>query len=196
MKRFFYSIGLLATVIHFSLAGTSSVSAEPSPGMYRLTLERAVQVDDTPIVAMQAVDEPVSPTSFLAEFDWSRVNWTDVARMVYGKCGEWHDLAISVGWTEQQWAKLSYVIHRESRCNIKAFNKTDPNGGSRGLMQINGYWCRSNKYNPSGWLQAQGILNTCDDLYNPETNLRAGLAMWNYSQTVNKCGWRPWATRC
>lgn len=128
--------------------------------------------------------------------DLSGVDWTGLARIAYGRCGEWHDLAIRVGWTEAQWPTLSRVIHRESRCNINSFNRTDPNGGSRGLMQINGYWCRKNKYNPSGWLQAQGILSTCDDLYNPETNLRAGLAMWNYSQQRNRCGWRPWATRC
>jgi len=131
-----------------------------------------------------------------ALIDLSGVDWTGLARLMYGKCGEWHDLAIAVGWTEAQWPKLSYVIHRESRCNIGSFNKSDPNGGSRGLMQINGYWCRKNKYNPSGWLQAKGILNNCEDLFNPEVNLRAGLAMWNYSQERNKCGWRPWATRC
>jgi len=128
--------------------------------------------------------------------DLSGVDWIGLARLVYGRCGEWHDLAMSVGWTEAQWPKLSYVIYRESRCNIGTINKSDPNGGSRGLMQINGYWCRKNKYNPSGWLQAQGTLNTCDDLFNPEVNLRSGLAIWNYSQQRNKCGWRPWATRC
>lgn len=128
--------------------------------------------------------------------DLSGVNWTDLARLVYGRCGEWHDLAMMVGWSEAQWPKLSYVLYRESRCNISTFNKRDPNGGSRGLMQINGYWCRKNKYNPTGWLQAQGILANCDDLFNPEINLRAGLAMWNYSQQKNKCGWKPWATRC
>lgn len=138
-------------------------------------------------VAHQSTNPPI---------DLSGVDWIGLARLIYGKCGEWHDTAIAVGWTEAQWPKLSYVLHRESRCNIGSFNKSDPNGGSRGLMQINGYWCRKNRYNPSGWLQAKGILNNCDDLFNPEINLRAGLAMWNYSQERNKCGWRPWATRC
>jgi hypothetical protein len=128
--------------------------------------------------------------------DLSGVDWIGLARLVHGRCGEWRELALRVGWTEAQWPKLSHVLHRESRCNIGSFNRTDPNGGSRGLMQINGYWCRKNKYNPIGWLQAKGILNTCEDLFNPEVNLRAGLAMWNYSQERNKCGWRPWATRC
>ena len=138
------------------------------------------------VVATQASD-PI---------DLSGVNWTDLARLIHGRCGEWHDLAMSVGWTEAQWPKLSYVMYRESRCNIFSFYKSDPNGGSRGLMQINGFWCRPSRFNKNGWLQEQGILSTCDDLYNPEVNLRAGLAMWNYSQQRNKCGWRPWATRC
>lgn len=128
--------------------------------------------------------------------DLSQVDWTGLARLMYGKCGEYHDLAISVGWTEKQWAKLSFVMNRESRCDPMSFNRTDPNGGSRGLIQINGFWCRPSRYNKNGWLQDQGILSTCDDLYSPEVNLRAGLAMWNYSQSRNGCGWRPWATRC
>ena len=134
-------------------------------------------------------------TATTQPIDLSGVDWTGLARLMYGKCVEYHDLAISVGWTEAQWPKLSFVMNRESRCNTMSFNKTDPNGGSRGLIQINGYWCRKNKYNPSGWLQAKGILNNCEDLFNPEVNLRAGLAMWNYSQERNKCGWKPWATR-
>jgi hypothetical protein len=131
-----------------------------------------------------------------APIDLSGVNWTELARFMYGRCGEYHDLAIAVGWTEAHWKKLSFVMYRESRCNTMSFNKKDPNGGSRGLIQINGFWCKPSKYNKSGWLQAQGILNTCEDLFIPEVNLRAGLAMWNYSQQRNKCGWQPWATRC
>ena len=143
---------------------------------------------------VKAIQQTSTPAT--QPIDLSGVDWTGLARLMYGKCGEYHDLAISVGWTEAQWRKLSFVMNRESRCNTMSFNKTDPNGGSRGLIQINGYWCKKNRYSPNGWLQAQGILNTCEDLFNPEVNLRAGLAMWNYSQQRNGCGWRPWATRC
>jgi len=128
--------------------------------------------------------------------DLSGVDWVGLARLVYGPCGEYRDLAINVGWPEKEWKTLSRVMYRESRCNTSSFNKKDPNGGSRGLIQINGYWCRPSRYNKNGWLQDQGILNTCEDLFNPEVNLRAGLAMFNYSKVKNKCGWRPWATRC
>lgn len=120
-----------------------------------------------------------------------------VQRGLYGRCGEWHDLAISVGWPETEWSTLSYVLYRESRCNIGSHNKTDPMSGSRGLMQINGYWCKKSKWSDAGWLQDRGILSTCDDLYHPTANLRAGLAIWLYGEDKHGCGWRgPWATKC
>lgn len=119
------------------------------------------------------------------------------ARKKYGKCGEWHDLAIAIGWPESEWPTLSFVMYRESRCNIGSHNKTDPHSGSRGLMQINGFWCRPNRYDPNGFLQSVGVLKTCDDLFDGETNLRAGLAIWTYGQNKHGCGWRgPWATSC
>lgn len=128
--------------------------------------------------------------------DFSQVNWIELGRLMYGKCGEYHDLAIQAGWPESQWPTLSKVMYRESRCNTFSFNKSDPNSGSRGLIQINGYWCKKNKYNPNGWLQQKSILNNCEDLFDPYTNLRAGWAMWQYSQERNGCGWRPWSTKC
>lgn len=118
-------------------------------------------------------------------------------RIEHGKCGEWHDLAISIGWPEEEWPTLSYVLYRESRCNIGSHNKTDPSSGSRGLMQINGFWCRPNRWTNQGWLQDQGILTTCDDLFLPEVNLKAGLSIWKYGEEKHGCGWRgPWATSC
>ena len=155
-----------------------------------ILLSAGILITNTNTSNAQAVQTTNPP------IDFSQVNWTELARLIYGRCGEYHDLAIQVGWPESQWPTLSYVMHRESRCNTLSFNKSDPNGGSRGLIQINGYWCKKNKYNPTGWLQAKSILNTCDDLFDPLTNLRAGWSMWQYSQEHNRCGWRPWATRC
>lgn len=138
-----------------------------------------------------------APTTTTTLPDLSGVDFTKMARDMYGKCGEWHDLAMMVGWPAEEWPTLSYVLYRESRCNIGSHNKTDPMSGSRGLMQINGYWCKPTKYSKAGWLQDQGILSVCDDLYNPEINLRAGLAIWMYGEDKHGCGWRgPWATRC
>lgn len=121
----------------------------------------------------------------------------DEARMLYGKCGEWRELALQIGWPAEEWYTLSHVLYRESRCNIGSHNKTDPASGSRGLMQVNGYWCRPSKWTQAGWLQDRGIVNTCEDLFEPEKNLRAGLAIWLYGEEKHGCGWRgPWATPC
>lgn len=114
-----------------------------------------------------------------------------------GHCDGWLLLALSIGWPADEMNKLSMIIHRESRCNPLSFNETDPNGGSRGLMQINGFWCRPWRYSELGFLQERGILNSCDDLYDPQINLRAGLAIFMYGEENYGCGWKnAWATRC
>lgn len=107
-------------------------------------------------------------------------------------CPQWWETAKAAGWPEELLLKLDKVIHKESRCNYDSYNPYDPAGGSYGLTQINGYWCTVNKYNPSGWLQAQGILNSCQDLFDPVTNFRAAMALYNYSLNRHGCGWNPW----
>ena len=99
-------------------------------------------------------------------------------------------LALDVGWPASEMATLANVLWRESRCTPgPVHNPDDPMGGSRGLLQINGFWCEPQKSWPIGWLQAKGIVTDCDDLYDGETNLRAGLAIWRNS------GWHPWGIK-
>lgn len=99
-------------------------------------------------------------------------------------CPEWWPLARKVGWPEDQLETLDYVIHRESRCNPESWNKEDPFTGSRGLAQVNGSWKR--------WLKDKGIITRNADLFDPETNLRASLAMWQYGMDRYGWGWGPW----
>jgi hypothetical protein len=80
------------------------------------------------------------------------------------------------------------VAVRESRCTSDAYNATDPNGGSYGIYQINGFWCRPNTNWPTGWLQNKGIVTNCADLFDPTTNTKAMVAIWHNS------GWLPWKT--
>lgn len=110
------------------------------------------------------------------------------------QCAEWTETALEAGWDTDHLHRLGYIIWRESRCQPDAFNGTDPSGGSRGLVQINGYWCRPSRYHPTGWLQAQGVLGHCDDLHDPLTNLTAALAIYGYAEGRG-CGWSPWTTR-
>ena len=80
------------------------------------------------------------------------------------------------------------VAYRESRCQPDAFNPNDPNGGSAGTMQLNYFWCKPSKYYANGYLQAQGILDDCSQLFDPQINVRAAVAIWRNS------GWLPWKT--
>lgn len=98
-------------------------------------------------------------------------------------------LALDVGWPATEMARLANVLWRESRCTPDANNLSDPMGGSRGYMQINQFWCKPTTYWPTGWLQAHSILTHCDELFDPATNLRAGLAIWRNS------GWHPWGIK-
>ena len=101
-------------------------------------------------------------------------------------CAQALNLALSVGWPATETPTLLRVLKRESRCLPKAHNKKDTVGQSYGLMQINSFWCTPSAYWPQGWLQAKGILTTCDQLLEPKINLIAGLAVWHNSN------WTPW----
>jgi len=103
-------------------------------------------------------------------------------------CDDALQLALNLGFPADQLGTLDLVMHRESRCQTTAHNLSDPNSGSYGLTQINGFWCLPNSQWPIGWLQEKGILEECSDLFNATISLRATLAIYNNS------GWAPWAT--
>ena len=103
-------------------------------------------------------------------------------------CEQVFDTAKAIGWPTDQLGMLVEIAQRESRCHPDAFNPSDPNGGSYGIMQINGFWCQPSRYWPNGYLQAYGLLTSCTDLYDRKINLRAALAIYRYSN-----GWRAWS---
>jgi hypothetical protein len=109
------------------------------------------------------------------------------------QCPMWWSLALSVGFTAEQMPTLDRIMYRESRCDPTQLNAADPNGGSISLTQINMFWCLPSRYYPSGYLQHVGVLNSCSDLYEPEINLRAALALVEYSESVGLSSWHQWA---
>lgn len=104
--------------------------------------------------------------------DLSGIDWTELARATYGKCGEYHDIAIAVGWPEEEWKYLQQVIWRESRCQPDAWN-----GADAGLTQINQIH--------SKWLADMGWSHP-DDMFSAQNNLTFALRLWETS------GWKPW----
>lgn len=103
------------------------------------------------------------------------------------KAPQWWELARKVGWKEDAMATLDYLIFRESRGLNRSFNREDPNGGSRCLLQINGSW--------TGWLTEKGIITKPSDLFKPATCLTAGLAIYQYGVDRYGFGWGPWAIK-
>ena len=150
--------------------------------IFILTPPPAPTADDlapAPITVWQGL-EPASPTPPTTVVT-TPITQPDACQTVF-------DMARHVGWPEHELTQLVAVAYRESRCNPDAFNPTDPNGGSAGVMQINYFWCKPSSYYANGYLQAYGLLRTCNDLFDLEDNLRSALAIYRYSN-----GWRAWS---
>jgi hypothetical protein len=102
----------------------------------------------------------------------------------------WARLALEVGFPISTLPTVDLLIHRESRGLPQLVNRTRNRDGSHdwGLLQINGRsWCEPTRYYPSGYLQTLRILNTCEELLDPLTNLKAAHAIWVYAK-----GFGPW----
>jgi hypothetical protein len=146
------------------------------------TLE-TIPMTPTPSTFPITVDITPDPVLLLAE----------VPQM--SECAEWTPEALRAGWDEEHLDRLGYILWRESRCQPDAFNGNDPNSGSFGLAQINGFWCRPSTHHPEGWLQGLGILISCNDLHDPLVNLVAAKAIWDYGVERGNCPWGPWTTK-
>jgi hypothetical protein len=157
-------IGLiLCTVFGFTLAtGAPSASGGPS--------------STTPIAREYLIEPATTTTSSTLYID-----------PYASACEQFSALAINLGWPIDERTVLESVMFRESTCTPNAVNSTDPNGGSRGLMQINGFW--------TPWLKQRGIINNVDDLLQAQTNLLAALEIYNYGVNKHGYGWGPWSTK-
>ena len=103
-------------------------------------------------------------------------------------CEQFSALAVNLGWPADQRTVLESIMKRESNCTPNAVNRKDPFGGSYGLLQINwGGWQK--------WLTAKGLITGKKSLLDPVTNLRAGLAIYNYGVGRYGFGWGPWSVK-
>jgi hypothetical protein len=144
-------------------------------------------------VAVGAPDASGSPsgTIALAPFLIERATTTSsTSSTIYidpysSACEQFSALGVNLGWPADQRTVLESVMFRESRCIPNAVNSDDPNGGSRGLMQINGFW--------TPWLTDAGIITSPENLLQADVNLRAALAIYNYGVDKHGYGWGPWS---
>ncbi len=160
-------IGLvLCTVFGFTVAtGVPDASGAPS-GTIALA----------PISVQPYLIEPTTTTSSTIYID----PYTSA-------CEQFSALAINLGWPADQRTVLESIMKRESNCIPNAINRNDPFGGSRGLLQINGSWHK--------WLIGKGIITQKQDLLQAQTNLLAGLAIYNYGVERYGFGWGPWSVK-
>jgi soluble lytic murein transglycosylase-like protein len=102
-------------------------------------------------------------------------------------CEQFSALGVNLGWPADQRTVLESIMKRESNCTPNAVNRKDPFGGSRGLLQINGFWHK--------WLIGKGIITDKKDLLQAQTNLLAGLEIYNYGVERYGFGWGPWSVK-
>jgi len=171
------------------------------------TVETVVE-DSSPPTTMRQVpttvvvsDPPTTPASettttvpfTLADLD----KWVSDSRAKWGKCGEFHDLAMSVGWQEEHWSTLSTVLWTESRCRniipVRAGGLPSDakwfNGHDWGPTQIN---------KPVHKEFVEQIFGEPFEvaMSNPANNLRFAYILYSSREEQGKCGWKPWSEPC
>ena len=101
-------------------------------------------------------------------------------------CAEYVADASTAGWPADQAPIMARVMFRESRCIPTAYNAKDSNGGSRGLMQINGVHWLPEHSQYDGLICKQMGICTQPPLLDAFTNLRAALLIYS------RVGWSAW----
>lgn len=104
-------------------------------------------------------------------------------------CPQWQRLAQRVGFSTSQYRRLDYIIWRESRCAPKAVNTNYHNDGrvtkDWGLTQVNDYsWIT--------FLRNRKIVTKSSDLLSPVNNLKAAMALVEYSSDRYGDPWLQW----
>lgn len=157
---------VLATAVLGACAYPNAHAEEPAP-------------TDPTVTTMPAL----RPDIALPQLDLDGVDFTAIARNTYGMCGEWHDTAINVGWSEDEWSTLRRVIIRETgaTCDPTVVNDNENTGDfSHGLTQIN---LRGSLWDDR---RVRCALDAPTDLLDPAKNLACALVLWKRS------GWAPW----
>ena len=104
-------------------------------------------------------------------------------------CGQWSEVALSMGWEPHHLETLGAIAYRESRCQHWQ-HRTDTDGtvcsGDYGLLQLN--------WTAWGALIEERLGYTCDDLLIPAVNLLVAKQIV-YDEAIKAgygCGFRPW----
>jgi hypothetical protein len=153
----------------------SGPTTEPLPPIELLELSTT-----SPTTTTVVPPTTLAPVPVTVQLSYEQT--VELARATWGKCGEWRDLALSVGWPESEWPRLGQVLYRESRCTPSAWN-----GHDAGLSQINQVH--------TSWANEMGF-DFPNDLFIPENNLYFAYRLWSAREEKGLCGWKPWSFKC
>jgi hypothetical protein len=93
-----------------------------------------------------------------------------------GVCWPVYVYALEAGFTPEEAVVVDRLAWLESRCDAGAVGD---GGESLGLMQIHApSWCRPNRWNEVGYLQAALVLDSCEELFDPVVAIRAARAVF------------------
>lgn len=105
-----------------------------------------------------------------------------------GICPPVYDTALTIGFTPDEAALLDRIAWHESRCSYDVRGDLT-RGVSYGILQIHGpSWCEPNRYWPDGYLQTKGVLETCEDLFDPAISVIAA------GHIYREGGFEQWST--
>lgn len=151
----------------------SVVSPTPSPVVNSATAptpsSSLVETTTTTTTVVEVVEQHVEP-----RYDIPRLDGIENAL-----CPDWWQLAVEVGWSEDQLPTLDRVMWNETRCQHNLVSSTN----DWGLVQIN-----RKVWEPTvianGW--------SMEDLLLPHIALQMGLIVFNAAEEAGWCGWQPW----
>lgn len=151
-----------------------------------------VAISAAPSVAL--AKSPVSSTEWDEKSLSAPPRGLSVPMFKVARCPQWWDKAKAAGFRGRDLRILDYIMWRESRCAPRAHNTRLNRDGSTdmGLTQINDRsWCLPSRYNRKGYLQSVGVIQYCEDLFDPQVNLLAAKALYDYSKKRGN-GFQPW----
>jgi len=108
-------------------------------------------------------------------------------------CTKYVNLAREVGFPKSDRWMLRVLMHRESRCQPTSIGRNRNTQGEVtsqdwGLLQVNDVsWVT--------YLRELGVITKREDLLNPRTNLKAALALVEYTESRGLPRWYQWRTK-
>ena len=143
--------------------------------------------DTTTVDTIGAIDSPATVGTDVTTTTVEVTTTTAAPQAPEGsRCPQWFAAALAAGWPESDWARIDYIMWRESRCRpeVHTVAKRDD---SYGLVQLNMKAHRR-------WVSPL-VGGDFNQLLDPVTNLTIARQLFDMAQQTYHCGWQPWQTK-